>query len=238
MKLIIILLIICNATILPCYASDKQWSEKLFSYVNKKYGDEAEKRMRYLNKLVIQNQDKTDLEKLTLTNNTFNLFPWIADKNKWKKEDYWETPLELVTTFGGDCEDMVFGKWMMLRHLGISKDKLLFAYVIIKQTNQAHMILLYRDNPDVPLGKSKIYVLDNMDGEVKLAKDRKDLKGVYIFDSSGAIYGVQDDGVKREVTNIIKPGHFKNYDDLKARILQGRKELKENDGEDYLLPDL
>ncbi len=238
MKLLLLLLIIFNATILPCYASDKPWSEKLFIYVNKKYGDEAEKRMRYLNKLVIDNQDKSDMEKLTLTNNTFNLFPWIADRNKWKKEDYWETPLELITTFGGDCEDMVFAKWMMLRHLGIGKQKLLFAYVIIRQTNQAHMVLLYRDNPDAPLGKSKIYLLDNMEGEIRLARDRKDLQGVYIFDSSGAIYGLNDDGTSREVTNIIKPGHYKNYEDLKARILQGRNELKEIDNEDYLLPEL
>src|SRR5438128_1392962 len=120
MKLLIMLLILCNAVIAPCYAAPyKPWSEKLYAYVNKTYGSDAEKRMRYLNKLATQNQDKTDFEKLTLTNNTFNLFPWIADKNKWQKSDYWATPLEVITTFGGDCEDMVFGKWMMLRHLGM-----------------------------------------------------------------------------------------------------------------------
>ncbi len=239
MKLVIMLLIIYNAVIAPCYAAEyKPWGEKIYAFVNKTYGNEAEKRMRYLNKLLVENQDKTDFEKLTLTNNTFNLFPWIADENKWKKADYWATPIEVITTFGGDCEDMVFGKWMMLRHLGISKDKLLFAYVIIKHQQQAHMVLLYRDNPDVPLGKSKIYVLDNMEGEIKLAKDRKDLKGVYIFDSTGAIYGLKDNGVKREVTNILKPRHFKNYDDLKTRILESREKLEEIDDEDYLLPEL
>lgn len=239
MKLVLIILIICQAVILPCYAGEyKPWSEKLFTYIHKAYGEDAEKRMRYLNKLVIENQNKTDFEKLTITNNTFNLFPWISDKSLWEKSDYWATPLEVITTFGGDCEDMVFGKWMMLRHLGIPKDKLLFAYVIIKQTKQAHMVLLYRTDPTIPLGKSDIYVLDNMEGEIKLGKDRKDLQGIYIFDSAGTIYGINDDGVKREVSNIIKPNHFKNIDDLKARIREGRKKLKEHDGEDYVLPDL
>lgn len=239
MKLRIILLIIYNIAILPCYASEyKPWSEEIYAYINKEYGDEAQKRMRYLNKLVVENQDKTDFEKLTLVNNTFNMFPWISDQIKWKQADYWASPLQIITTFGGDCEDMVFGKWMMLRHLGIEKDKLLFAYVIMTQSNQAHMVLIYRENPAVPLSReSKMYVLDNMEGEVKLAKSRKDLKSIYIFDSSGTIYGINDDGVKREVSNILKPSHFKNFDVMKAKIIEDRMKLKKIDNS-VVFPDL
>lgn len=37
-----------------------------------------------------------------------------------------------------------------------------------------------------------------------------------------------------EVSNIIEPGHYKNINDLKARILEGRKQLKEIDDVDYV----
>lgn len=239
MKLAIILLIIFNLASFPCYATKyKPWNENLFVYIKREYGDESEKRMRYLHKLIIENQDKTDLEKLTLVNNTFNLFPWISDKNKWNKDDYWATPLEIITTFGGDCEDIVFAKWIMLRHLGIAKNKLFFGYVKIKELNQAHMVLLYKENPDIPFGKAKVYLLDNMDGEVRLAKDRKDLQGVYIFDTTTTIFTMQDDGEKRELSSILKPRHFKNLDDLRARYSESREKLKKANNGEYLLPEL
>lgn len=56
---------------------------------------------------VIQaNHEKPVMEKLKLTNDYLNNIPWIADPDLWKREDYWATPFETLTTFGGDCEDM------------------------------------------------------------------------------------------------------------------------------------
>lgn len=239
MKLAITLLIIFITVSFTCYAAPyKPWSENLFLYIKKEYGVEAEKRMRYLHKLIIENQDKTDFEKLTLTNNTLNLFPWIADKDKWNKDDHWATPLEVITTFGGDCEDIAFAKWIMLRHLGVAKNKLFFAYVKIKLSGQAHMVLLYKADPDILFDKSTVYLLDNMYGEVKLAKDRKDLQGIYIFDTFGTIYAMKDDGVKRVHSNIIPPGKFKKMNELKARYAISREKLKEANEGEYLLPEL
>lgn len=239
MKLAILLLIICNFLLSPCYAAPyKPWNENLFVYIKKEYGDEAEKRMRYLHKLIIENQDKTDLEKLILVNNTFNLFPWISDKDKWLKADYWATPLEIITSFGGDCEDIAIAKWIMLRHLGVDKNKLFFAYVKIKHMNQAHIVLLYKADPDKLFDQSTVYLLDNMDGDVKLGKERKDLQGIYFFDTYGKIYTIKDDGVKREHASVIEPGHLKSLNEFKKRYAESREKLKEaNDGE-YLLPNL
>lgn len=239
MKLAMVLLIIFSLASFPCYSENyKPWNESLFIHIKKSYGDEAEKRMRYLHKLIIANQDKTDFEKLTIANNTFNLFPWIADKEQWGKEDHWATPIEIITTFGGDCEDIAFAKWIMLRHLGIPKNKLFFAYVKIKEIDQAHMVLLYKDNPDALFDKATVYVLDNMESDIKLSKERKDLQAVYVFDTSSTIYTIKDDGVKRELSSILKPTHFKNLSDLKARFAKGREELKKANQGEYLLPEL
>lgn len=216
----------------------KPWSENLFSYIKNEYGEDAEKRMRYLNKLALENQDKTDMEKLELAHRTINQFPWISDQAKWKQADYWATPLEIITTFGGDCEDMVFAKWLLLRHLGVSKEHLYFAHVTLKGANQAHMVLLYQVDPDVQLDESQVYIIDNMDPDIRLAKERKDLKGVYALHPSGTIYGLKGEGADTTITNELSARQFKSFAELKEKFLEDREHLKDiNDGE-YLLPEL
>lgn len=79
------------------------WSEDVFTYVNEQYGEQAEKRCRYLHKLILENQGKTTKAKLDLVNQTLNHLPWIADQQHWQFADYWATPLETLVTFGGDC---------------------------------------------------------------------------------------------------------------------------------------
>lgn len=229
----------------PSYGADV-WSENVFSYVKNKYGDDAEKRMRYLNKIIIDNQNKTDLEKLEIANNTINLFPWIADKSKWNQTDYWATPIETIATFGGDCEDMVFAKWLLLRHLGIKKHHLYYAYVKLGNTDKAHMVLLYNSTPNLALDKSKVYVLDNMDREVKLVGDRPDLEGVYVIDPDNKILIITKDKTqlnekhknKHNIEQVLSAKHFKKFSELKAHFMKDREQFKElNDGQ-YLLPDL
>lgn len=234
-----IFIIIMITSFFPAYASEyKPWSENVFTYIKDKYGQDAEKRMRYLHKLIIENQNKTDQEKLILVNNTFNQFPWISDKSKWQQADYWASPLEVITTFGGDCEDITFAKWTMLRHLGIDKDQLYFAYVVQKQSKQAHMVLLYKETPNVALDESKVYILDNMDPDVKLAKDRMDLKGVYAFKPSGEIYLIHDDGKKRSISGYLSSRHFKSLGELRRKFHQDREDLKKINNNEYLLPEL
>lgn len=213
------------------------WSPKVFEYVKKNFGDDAEKRVRYLNKVIIKNRNKPIMEKLVLVNNTFNNFPWIADDKHWKKADYWATPFQVISTFGGDCEDISIAKFAMLRHLGVQKDQLYFGYVKLKLSNQAHMVLLYKATPNVSLDTSDVYILDNIDPEVKLGSKRNDIYGIYAFDSNGKIYLIQDDGKQRSIKKSFKPRHFKRFKELKSHFDKEKELFKQlNDGK-YLFND-
>ena len=82
------------------------WEDEVFVAIGEEHGPEAEKRMRRIMEIILANHDKPVMEKLKLTNDSLNNVPWIADPELWKREDYWATPFETLTTFGGDCEDM------------------------------------------------------------------------------------------------------------------------------------
>jgi predicted transglutaminase-like cysteine proteinase len=126
------------------YAAEYQpWSENVF-----------------LHNLIVENQKISVPEKLQLVNDTMNHLPWISDEKHWKSADYWATPLETITTFGGDCEDIAIAKWVVLNHLGINGKYLQLAYVKIKKTGENHMVLLYIDQPNLPPEQQKALVLD------------------------------------------------------------------------------
>lgn len=230
------LVLVCSFN---CHATEyKPWNENLFSYIKEQYGEDAEKRMHLLHNLILNNQDKTEMEKLDLVNNALNIVPWIADKNLWKEADYWASPLEVVTTFGGDCEDISFTKWITLRHLGIPKDKLYFGYVQLTEYDQAHMVLLYKVSPELPFGESKVYILDNVDPEIKLAKERNDLKGVYIIAPSGELTTLKNIDGEYTEAKIFDGRKLKNYKNFRKKFFEDREKLKEVNGGEYLLPDL
>lgn len=218
------------------YAGNYQpWSDKVFQHVKTTYGEQAEKRMRSLHKLILDNQDKSDVEKLTLVNNALNQFPWIADSIHWKKADYWATPLETITTFGGDCEDIAIVKWVVLRHLGIPREHLRLAYVKIKNTQQAHMVLVYVNKPQLPPSQKTIYILDNNEPEVMTLPKRKDLLFVYATDAEGTIRLIADNRGTPIVKQVIKGQRMRKLHDLIKKINDTREQLKTiNDGRPLL----
>ncbi len=94
--------------------------------------------------------------------------------------DYWATPIELLATHGGDCEDFAIAKYITLRALNIPDQKLRITYVKALDLNQAHMVLTFYDTPgSIP------QVLDNLITEIKPANLRQDLEPVYSFNGSG-----------------------------------------------------
>jgi len=217
------------------FAQFTPWSENVFAYVKKEYGDQAEKRLRYLHNLVRDNQDKPVMEKLDLVNETLNHLPWIADKEHWKSTDYWATPLETITTFGGDCEDIAIAKWVTLNHLGIPNKNLRLAYVKIIKTNESHMVLLYIENPGDALAKQRVRVLDNYTDGVKMARDRHDLLAVFVTDVKGNLILYKDDGKKRTAVNAFKEKKIKNLESLKKQIMENRQKYQDlNDGRPLL----
>lgn len=120
-------------------------------------------------------------EKLRLVNDFMNQTPFLSDRDHWGREDYWATPIEFLSTDGGDCEDYSIAKYFTLRALGVPDDRLRITYVKeLVVYNAAHMVLAYLPAPDAePL------VLDNINTTIQPASNRRDLLPVYGFNGSG-----------------------------------------------------
>ena len=202
------------------------WSEKVFDQIEKEFGGAASKRMRNIYQLILDNEDKPVRVKLEVANNALNALPWITDREKWNADDYWATPFETLTQFGGDCEDMAIGKFMVLRLMGIPKKNLYLAYVKVKQTGETHMVLVWTND-----SRSEYLVLDNLNKTIKSGKERTDLIAVYLTDADGKIILIQDDGKKRNIKAEFKPKKFQKLETVKQRMRENQEKYKKiNDG--------
>jgi predicted transglutaminase-like cysteine proteinase len=109
---------------------------------------------------------------------------WIDDIHVWGQKDYWATPLEAMGKAQGDCEDYSIAKYITLKQLGVSGERLRMIYVRARigrsQITQAHMVLGYYSTPSAePL------VLDNIVPSITPASQRTDLDPVFSFNSEG-----------------------------------------------------
>lgn len=165
----------------------------------KQYGESANKRLQSWVDLLNQNQKLDELAKLDKVNRFFNQIPYMTDAEHWGAEDYWATPVQLLASNAGDCEDYAIAKYMSLVKLGITEEKLRITYVKVTGRNQlnmralltgkapantslsfsndeAHMVLIYYASPNAePL------VLDNLKENILPASQRSDLTPVYSF---------------------------------------------------------
>jgi predicted transglutaminase-like cysteine proteinase len=150
-------------------------------------------------------------EKLELVNSFMNKTPFVSDIQHWGKEDYWATPVEFLSTNGGDCEDFSIAKYFTLRALGVSDEKLRITYVKeIVIYNEAHMVLAYFPTPDAePL------ILDNIKPVIMPASRRTDLVPVYSFNGSGLWLAKEQTGRAQQVGGSDRIGHWR---DLQARL--------------------
>ena len=150
-------------------------------------------------------------EKLELVNDFMNRTPFVADVQHWGKEDYWATPVEFLSTHGGDCEDFSIAKYFALRSLGVPDEKLRITYVKeIVVYNEAHMVLAYFPAPDAePL------VLDNINKTIRPASTRTDLIPVYSFNGSGLWLAKDQTGRGQSVGGSDRIGHWK---DVQSRL--------------------
>ncbi|MBL1458137.1 MULTISPECIES: transglutaminase-like cysteine peptidase [unclassified Methylophaga] len=156
-------------------------SEALLQRIENEYDSEARQRVEAWQILMQENKDLTEREKLAVVNDFFNsnvLF--VDDILLWDKEDYWATPIEMLSLGAGDCEDYSIAKYFTLKQLGVDEDKLRITYVKAIDLNQAHMVLTYFENKRaIPL------VLDNLINEIQPASRRQDLTPVYSFNGTG-----------------------------------------------------
>lgn len=167
---------------LPTVTAERRFSlsPQLLDQVSKQYGRRAAKRLTQWQRLIEDNQGKTDVDKLKLVNRFFNnKVRFISDKRHWGKRDYWATPVETLATRGGDCEDYSIAKYFTLRELGVPDERLRITYVRARRLQQPHMVLSYYASPtDIPL------ILDNLTGRIMPANKRRDLVPVFSFNGS------------------------------------------------------
>jgi len=206
------------------------WEDEVFVAMGKEHGPEAEKRIRNIMDVIQANHNKPVMEKLELTNNYLNNIPWIADPDLWKREDYWATLFETLTTFGGDCEDIAIGKYAMLRLMGIPDDALGFAYVETRD-KERHMVLVFKENDGSP-----VYVLDNQNPNVVPGPQRKDLLAIYIFQNDGNLYIIDNNGKKRSVKKKFTGRRFEKWATAKERVRENRKKYEKYNGGRPLFP--
>jgi predicted transglutaminase-like cysteine proteinase len=150
-------------------------------------------------------------DKVELVNNFLNRPRFLNDIDHWGKEDYWATPIEFLSTDGGDCEDFSIAKYFTLRALGVPDEKLRLIYVKeLVVYKQAHMILAYLPAPDAdPL------VLDNIDKTIRPASTRTDLLPVYSFNGAGLWLAKERTGRSEQVGGSDRVGLWR---DLQARM--------------------
>lgn len=127
-----------------------------FQAVAIQYGENAEKRFLSLKKLLKETQTLSEKEQLVRVNDFFNQIPYGSDLKIWGNEDYWATPIELLSKGRGDCEDYAIAKFFTLLELGVPKEKLFLTYVVTDNLTRRHMVLAYYEYENsVPL------ILDN-----------------------------------------------------------------------------
>jgi predicted transglutaminase-like cysteine proteinase len=193
--------------------SEADISNKLSSEVIKKlnfrFGAKAVSRVKKWNSVLYSLDKNTSYEeKLYEINNFFNKIPYYTDQEHWGKSDYWATPIEMLGTNGGDCEDYVIAKYFSLRQLGIPDSKLRMMFVTALSVNQAHMVLAYYPEPNaIPL------ILDNINPRILPANKRRDLRPVYSFNGEG-LWLAKAQGRGSQLGN----SKHKLWDDLTARI--------------------
>lgn len=185
----------------------------LYQRIEREFGPDATTRVEDWQHLLQQQVYTDERDKLEKVNDFFNQRKFVDDFKHWQQEDYWATPLEFLSTDGGDCEDFSIAKYVSLRQLGVPADKMRLMYVKALDLNQAHMVLAYYSQPNaVPL------VLDNLDTQIKTASSRPDLLPVYSFNADG-LWLAKAQGRGRKVQ---PEGSHSLWEDVTDRIERGQ----------------
>jgi len=189
-------------------------SVHVFSNIEDQYGLSTRERIEDWQRLLNAPKSTPVNEKLQLVNSFFNQTRFIADIDHWGQEDYWATPIELLISNGGDCEDYSIAKYFALRELGIPDEQLRLTYVKALQLNQAHMVLAYYSSPNTePL------ILDNLTMDIKAGSQREDLFPIYSFNGDG-VWLSKEKGLNKRVGHSDR---LNLWADLNSRMLKARQ---------------
>lgn len=209
MNIFKLLLVISVFFVNSLYAQKPYVEKEILDRISKKYKMFATKRFVYLQKILDENKNGTDLEKLEAVNKFYNGVRYMSDKKLYGKKDYWATPWQFLGKDRGDCEDYVISKYFALIYLGVDSKKLFFTYVKSLRFNASHMVLTYFKTPH-----SEPLVLGNYNYKIFPASQRKDLIPVYNFNGE-SLYRAAQKGNGKKVNN--NKAH-KKWDELKRRM--------------------
>ncbi len=201
------------------------WSEELYQYIKSSYGEIVHERARALESLIVRETGRPIHEELAEINHFFNQVRWTSDSLHWGKKDYWQTPLETLIDFKGDCEDIAIAKYTALRVMGLPDEQLAIVYAKVK--GQPHMVLAYYPSKDAdPL------VLDSMNKLIMKASKRRDLVSIYEFNSNTLWF--TDPHMHK--LGKGRPEHITLEDELKQRLQRNRHLLLEHNNGKPVVP--
>ncbi|ERS12037.1 hypothetical protein Q673_00085 [Marinobacter sp. EN3] len=186
-------------------------SSRLMTYVLEEFGEAAHQRLENWQRLHALAANAPTDRQLRLVNSFFNRVTFVSDIRHWGQEDYWATPVELLTTNGGDCEDFSIAKYLTLRAMGVPDDQLRIIYVKALELNQAHMVLAWYKTPG-----SDPLILDNLINDIKPASQRNDLEPVYSFNGEG-LWLNRTSGDNARIGDARKLEHWR---DLNERLTE------------------
>jgi predicted transglutaminase-like cysteine proteinase len=185
-------------------AADGAFSPQRLQQIEREFGRPARERVTAWRQLIADARGLEERQQLERVNRFFNRVEFVDDYVHWGEVDYWATPLETLTSNGGDCEDLSIAKYFALRELGVADERLRLTYVKALHLNQAHMVLAYFPRPDAePL------VLDNLIAEIRPAADRQDLAPVYSFNGDG-LWLARERAEGRRVGGAERVGLWRN----------------------------
>ena len=187
---------------------------RLMNYVQEEFGTEAHQRLENWQRLHALAENAPIDRQLRLVNSFFNRVTFVSDIRHWGQEDYWATPVELLTTNGGDCEDFSIAKYLTLRAMGVPDDQLRIIYVKALELNQAHMVLAWYKTPG-----SDPLILDNLINDIKPASQRNDLEPVYSFNGEG-LWLNRTSGDNARIGDARKLEHWRDLNDRLTEALR------------------
>jgi predicted transglutaminase-like cysteine proteinase len=185
------------------------FTNEVYQRIRLVYGPRASVEVASWRQLIRKLHAEDTDEKLYSVNRFFNKFDFVDDAVHWNKKDYWATPIELIATGAGDCEDYVIAKYFSLIELGISESQLRLMYVTALELGQPHMVLAYYKTPtSIPL------VLDNINRRILPANKRRDLAPIYSFNGNG-LWAAKAMGTGKKLRGS---GPMKMWDEMVERL--------------------
>ena len=174
--LIVVTTVMAMVSLLNAQQVSQLNKQQIVEVLTKNYGERAGKRGAAWFNLIHELSPLKEINQLIRVNDFFNLLYFIEDNKLWGESNYWAKPIEFIGANGGDCEDFAIAKYFTLLELGIPDEKIRITMVKAVTLNQYHMVLAYYATPEsVPL------ILDNINGKIKPASERKDLIPFYSF---------------------------------------------------------